>query len=88
MKQIKDNEARKEKEKDLKEKMELFGRLPDCCVACDKPFDKTDRAMVESWTVVVRKEEGVVNLYCPPCIETAKEIIEDFKKKVESRNKK
>lgn len=59
----------------------LFDRLPDSCVACKKEFDKTDIDMVRSWTVVVRNKENIVNLYCPPCIESAKKVIEDFKKK-------
>ena len=81
MKTIKHPEKRKAVEKDLKQKMMLFDRIPDHCVACQKPFDKTDIDVVSSWTVVVRNEEETVNLYCPECIEKAKTIITDFKKK-------
>jgi predicted RNA-binding Zn-ribbon protein involved in translation (DUF1610 family) len=81
MKPIKYPEKRKAIEKDLKQKMMLFDRIPDHCVSCEKSFDKTDVDMVVSWTVVVRNEQDSVNLYCPECIEKAKTIISDFKKK-------
>ena len=55
----------------LAEKVSLFGKLPDKCMTCDKAFDKKDRDMVSSWSVVVRQE--VVRLFCPQCIQKAKE---------------
>ena len=66
-------------EKELTKKINMFGQLEDCCLVCEKPFDKKDKEMVTSWYVVVREEEKKVNLYCPSCWEKAMEIIEDFK---------
>ena len=36
-------------------------------------FDKLDKDMVKSWSVVVKQE--VVRLFCPKCIKKAKEVI-------------
>ena len=62
---------------DAQEKMAdqvaLFGRLPEMCNICQKEFDKKDRDMVNSWSVVVKQE--VVRLFCPQCINKAKEVI-------------
>ena len=62
---------------DAQEKMAdqvaLFGRLPEMCNICQKEFDKKDRDMVNSWSVVVKQE--VVRLFCPECINKAKEVI-------------
>ena len=78
--------AKKAAEKEMATKIALFGQLPECCLTCEKPFDKTNKEMVTSWNVVVRHETEKVNLYCPECWERAKEIINDFKKKIEERN--
>ena len=72
---------RKQTEKDMAQKMNMFDRMPDECSACEKSFDKRDRDMVMSWNVVVRAEEDVVRLYCPECWGKAKEIIEEFGKR-------
>ena len=56
---------KKRAEKELQEKMNMFDKLGDACMTCDKPFDKKDREQVQSWNVVVRKKENKVNLYCP-----------------------
>ena len=62
---------------DAQEKMAdqvaLFGKLPEMCNICQKEFDKKDRDMVNSWSVVVKQE--VVRLFCPECINKAKEVI-------------
>ena len=63
---------------DVGAKMALFGHMPDSCMTCNKPFDKTDRSMVMSWHVTVREKEEKVNLYCPPCWDRAIEIIESM----------
>tara|TARA_R100001129_G_scaffold163200_1_gene128692 strand:+ start:98 stop:367 length:270 start_codon:yes stop_codon:yes gene_type:complete len=75
-------QRKKEKhaKKDMKSKMGLFNKLPDQCTACDKPFDKTNKEQVQSWFVTVRREQGVVNLYCPDCWGKAKKVIEEFEK--------
>ena len=70
----------KDAEKELSEKVGLFDKLPNECSACSKPFDKKDKAMVTSWSVVVREEEGVVRLYCPECWKMATSVVEQYKK--------
>mgnify|MGYP003120900427 FL=1 len=78
-------EAKKDGNQELEAKVALFGKLPDECLACTKPFDKTDRDMVMSWSVVVHGPEEVVRLYCPDCWDKAKKITEDFKKHLEDK---
>ena len=60
----------------MAEKMIMFDRLPDECSACDKEFDKKNRAMVFSWNVVVRNDEQQVRLYCPNCWDSAQKAVE------------
>jgi len=71
---------RKEKlaKKELKKKMNMFGRLPDECSSCLDPFDKTDKEMVMSWSVVVREKEKIVRLYCPDCWGAAQQVVKEF----------
>ena len=59
----------------MAEKMMMFDLLPDDCSACTKHFDKKDREMVMSGNVVVREEEKVVRLYCPPCWDAAQKAV-------------
>jgi len=68
-------EKRKETEKDLSEKIGMFGKLPDKCDACSTFFDKKSREMANTWVVVVKYEESVVRLFCPLCLDKAKEIL-------------
>ena len=51
---------KKEAEKDLKEKMGLFDKMPNECTMCDRPFNKKDREQVNSWRVAVREREEKV----------------------------
>ena len=76
------NKAKKKSEKELATKVALFGKLPNKCLTCDKPFDKLNREQVMTWNVVVRKDTEKVNLYCPDCWQKANEILEDFRKKM------
>ena len=78
-------EAKKDGNQELETKVALFGKLPDECLTCLKPFDKKDREMVMSWSVVVHGPEEVVRLYCPDCWSKAKQITEDFKKHLEDK---
>jgi len=71
--------VKKQKEKDLSEKIGLFDKISDSCLVCSKEFDRKDKDMVSSWYVVVREEEQKVNLYCPDCWERAKQKLEDIK---------
>ena len=80
-------QAKQDGNEELSEKITLFGKLGDACLTCDKPFDKRSREMVMSWSVVVREQEGVVRLYCPDCWSKAVEIMEDFKERIEEREK-
>lgn len=68
----------KKSEDAIGEKVALFGHLPDACMTCAKPFDKTDREMVMTWHVAVREAEEKVNLYCPDCWQKAIDIIESM----------
>ena len=79
---------RKQGNKDMAEKIALFDKLPDKCLTCQAPFDKTDKAMVSSWNVVVRKGPGTVNLYCPDCWTAAQKIIENTMKELKERAEK
>ena len=62
---------------DAQEKMATqvaqFSKLPQACDACQKEFEKKNREMVESWSVVVKQE--VVRLFCPECINKTKEAL-------------
>jgi len=75
--------ARRLLEKEVSEKINMFDRMPEMCLSCDDPFDKTNEEMVKTWTVVIRKEEEKVNLWCPTCWDNAKNILQDFLQKEE-----
>ena len=79
--------AKKQAEKEMAVKVALFDKLPDKCLTCEKPFDKKNKEMARTWNVVVREEEKAVRLYCPTCWKKAIEILEDFKKHLEEKNK-
>jgi hypothetical protein len=79
--------ARKNKSNtEIADKMVLFGKTPDHCLTCLSPFDKTDKEMVKNWYVVVREEEGKVNLYCPKCWEAAINMVADIEKELENES--
>tara|TARA_B100000242_G_scaffold236641_1_gene176506 strand:+ start:244 stop:501 length:258 start_codon:yes stop_codon:yes gene_type:complete len=63
--------------KDANEKLSnqvaQFGKLPESCDVCSEPFDKKNKEMVKSWSVVVKQE--IVRLFCPDCMDKAKEVI-------------
>ncbi len=71
-------QKQKENKRDMAQKVALFGNLGDECLVCDKPFDKTDKEMVKSWYVIVRETQETVNLYCPPCWESAMQRVKDI----------
>lgn len=62
---------------DAQEKMSnqiaQFGKMPELCGICQKEFDKKNKEMVESWSVVVKQD--VVRLFCPDCMNKAKEVL-------------
>ncbi len=60
----------------------LFGQLPESCSACDNEFDKKDKEMVKSWSVVVKQE--IVRLFCPDCIEKTREVLDERRETIEN----
>ena len=70
---------------DIQEQVALFNKLPDHCLTCEKPYDKNNKEMAMTWSVVVHGEEEVVRLYCTECWEKAKKITEDFDKHLKEK---
>tara|TARA_B100000886_G_scaffold175017_1_gene119853 strand:- start:9771 stop:10037 length:267 start_codon:yes stop_codon:yes gene_type:complete len=72
--------------KDANEKLSnqvaQFGKLPEFCDLCSQAFDKKDKEMVKSWSVVVKQD--VVRLFCPDCMNKAKEVINGSSKNITS----
>ena len=66
-------EKETKKQNQLANKVALFGQLPKSCDICQKEFDKKDKDMVTSWSVVVRESTKTVRLFCPECIKKTKE---------------
>ena len=75
-------EQKKLAEKEMSTKVAMFGELGDACLICEKEFAKKDRDMVSSWYVVVREQENKVNLYCPPCWESALQNIREIQQAI------
>ena len=69
-------QKRKEAEKEMSEKIVLFGKIPDCCGICDTSFDKKNKEQVMSWSVIVQKTEEIVKLYCPTCWDRANKLVQ------------
>ncbi len=67
----------KEAKKDLQEKAGLFNKLGEECLVCQKDFDKKNKEMVMSWSVIVK--EDTVRLYCPECWDRANNLIKEIK---------
>lgn len=70
----------KEAQKRMQQQMNMFDKIPDQCLTCDKPFDKMSKEDVASFRVVVRESEGKVNLYCDDCWDKAVNILQEFSK--------
>ena len=83
IKRAKEKQAKKE----IKQKMNMFSRLGDECLACTKSFDKTNKEHVTTWTVVVRESEKKVNLYCPDCWDMANTAIKTLTEEIENARK-
>jgi len=58
----------------------LFHLMPDSCSSCGAPFDKKNKQQALTWSVVVRKAEKKVNLFCPTCIQKTREAVNDITK--------
>ena len=79
----------KRKKPDLEKKIGLFDKLPNHCTNCLCAYDKTDKEMAMTWSVVVREQENKINLYCPTCWNNAHKLIAEMKEKLnENKNKK
>ena len=73
--------AKSKKAVDATDKIASFSNLPNECSACVKPFDKTDREQVNTWSVVVR-DTDTVRLYCPECWSSALEVVKQYEKDI------
>mgnify|MGYP001399592652 FL=1 len=72
----------KKAQKEMQATLGLFEKIPDKCLTCEEKFDKTNKEHVNTWSVVVRKKEEKVNLYCPQCWANAKEFINQLKEQI------
>jgi len=87
---IRRNSAKHKKktaEKEMAEKVSLFGSLPDYCLICEKSFDKKNKEMVQSWYVIVREQEKKTNLYCPECWQRGNKFITELQEELENARK-
>ena len=75
-------QMKKDGTEEVAEKVALFGKLEDECLVCAKPFDKKNKEMVMSWSVVVREKEDKVNLYCPECWSGALDMLQQAKEEI------
>ena len=75
----------KAKTSDLDQKLGLFGLLPEECMTCHKSFDKSNKAMVQTWNVVVREKERIVRVYCPTCWTKAQKLLSELGIKPDER---
>lgn len=75
----------KAKTSDLDQKLGLFDLIPDECMLCSKTFDKTNKAMVQSWNVVVREKQKVVRVYCPTCWTKAQNLLNELGMKLDEK---
>lgn len=73
-----EKDAKKKLAKEIKQKMNMFDKIGSECLACRTSFDKTNREMVSTWSVVVRQNEDKVNLYCPTCWSAAKQYVKEI----------
>lgn len=82
------NKAKKDKklEKKVAKKLMLFDILGDECAACQKPYDKTSKEHVQTWKVIVREQEKIVRLYCPPCWDNANKMIKEIENDLRVQN--
>lgn len=75
-KKKKDKAQAQQQQEQLAKQMNMFDRLPEACSACGEDFPKTREAHM-SWRVTVRNKEQTVRLFCPECINKAKEFVEN-----------
>lgn len=68
---------KKKADKEFEDTMDMYTNLPKSCLVCQKKFDKTDKEMVKTWTMTVKKKKSEVNLYCPECWNMAMDAVKD-----------
>ena len=66
----------KDNSQKLAEKIFQFQNLPDNCLACTAPYDKTNKKMARTWNVVVDNDN--VRLYCPKCWSMARKVAKEY----------
>ena len=69
-------QKKKDAQKEFNKKVGLFNKLEDRCLVCQKDFDKKNKEMVMTWSVVVKEE--AVRLYCPECWDRANKLIKEI----------
>jgi len=74
-KKKKDKAKAKAQQEILGKQINMFDRLPEACDTCGKEFPKTREAHM-SWRVTVRNKEKLVRLFCPDCLDKAKQAVE------------
>lgn len=74
-KKKKDKAQAEQQQQQLKKQMNMFDRLPEACNTCAKVFPKTREAHM-TWKVTVRNKEQQVRLFCPDCLDKAKQLAE------------
>tara|TARA_Y100000034_G_C6858647_1_gene390521 strand:- start:1011 stop:1310 length:300 start_codon:yes stop_codon:yes gene_type:complete len=87
IKRNRSKKALKHLQKKTKKMMTMYDHLPEGCTNCLSPFDKGDKEMVKTWSIVIPKDQTVVRLYCPTCWNSAKEILGDLKEHLEKKDK-
>jgi hypothetical protein len=85
IKRKKEKENKKIEQK-IKNKLMMFDLLPKQCLICETDFDRKDREMVQSWSVVVSEQQEKVRLYCPDCWSRAKKMIEEIVEKTNAES--
>ena len=78
-------EQEKKAKKELKKIASSYLDLPESCLTCSKPFDKSSKEHVSTWNIVVRKKEGKTNLYCPECWTNAQKMLAEIQEELKNR---
>ena len=73
----------KRTKKEMTKKLSSMVNMPEECLACSVPFDKTSKEHAKTWFVVHRKNQAEPNLYCPECWDRNSERVEELNKRRE-----
>jgi ribosomal protein L44E len=80
--------AKKSKNKDFEEAIEVLSKMDNECKVCKTKFDRSNFKMLSEWMVVVEENEEKVKLYCPECWNKVKTSVEFLKKLQEETKEK